>query len=105
MGMGRWFRPPESTKQPAPGEPQTAAKLRILLVDEDSDDLDYYRAFLEEQGYAVRVSDSYKGAARCLEYESFDLILVGQGASAFEGRLVVERALICLDMESYLEAM
>ena len=109
--------PPETTKQPVPEEPQTAAKLRFLLVDEDHNDREYHRALLEKQGYKVCVSNSYREAARCLEDESFDFILVGQGTSAFEGRCVVERALSldqrrpvvvlsrCLDIDCYLEAM
>ena len=109
--------PPETTKQPVPEQPQTAAKLQFLLVDEDHDDLEYYRALLEEQGYRVYVSDSYESATRSLEDAPFDFILVGQGSSAFEGRCVVERALSleqrrpviilsrCLDMDCYLEAM
>ena len=109
--------PPETTKQPVPEQPQTAAKLRFLLVDEDRNDLTHYRALLEEQGYRVCASDSYEGAARHLEDEPFDFVLVGQGTSAFEGRCVVERALSleqrrpvvilsrCLDMDCYLEAM
>ena len=109
--------PPETTKQPVPEQPQTAAKLRFLLVDEDHNDLEYCRALLEKQGYSVLASDSYEGAARRLEDESFDFILVGQGTSAFEGRCVLEQALDldrrrpvivltrCLDMDCYLEAM
>jgi len=109
--------PPETTKQPVPKQPQTAAKLRFLLVDEDHNDLEYYRALLEKQGYIACVSDSYESAVRSLEHESFDFILVGQGTSAFEGRCVLEQALDldrrrpvvvlsrCLDMNCYLEAM
>ena len=109
--------PPETTKQPVPKQPQTAAKLRFLLVDEDHNDLEYHRALLEKQGYIARVLDSYESAVRSLEHESFDFILVGQGTSAFEGRCVLEQALDldrwrpvvvlsrCLDMNCYLEAM
>ena len=109
--------PPETTKQPVPEQPQTAAKLQFLLVDEDRNDLMHYRALLEEQGNVVSASDSYEGATLSLEGEPFDFILVGQGTSAFEGRCVVERALSleqrrpvvilsrCLDMDCYLEAM
>ena len=109
--------PPRAKKQPVPEEPQTAARLQFLLVDEDHNDLEYYRALLEEQGYKVCIANSYESAARCLEGKSLDFILVGQGTSAFEGRCVVERALRldqrqpvvvlsrCLDMDCYLEAM
>jgi response regulator RpfG family c-di-GMP phosphodiesterase len=109
--------PPETTKQPVPEQPQTAANLRFLLVDEDRNDLMHYRTLLEKQGYRVCASDSYEGAVRCLEDESFDCILVGQGTCAFEGRCVVKQALdldrrrpvvvlsSCVDMNCYLEAM
>ena len=109
--------PPEATKQPVPEQPRLVAKRQILLVDEDHDDLEYYRALLEDQGHSVGASASYEDAVRRLENESFDLILVGQGTSAFEGRLVVERALSldrwrpvvilsrCLDIDCYLAAM
>ena len=109
--------PPETTKQPVLKEPQTAPSLRFLLADEDRDDLQYYRALLQEQGYTVCVSDSYETALRILEDGSFDFVLVGQGTSAFEGRCVLERALDldrrrpvvvlsrCLEMDCYPEAM
>jgi DNA-binding NtrC family response regulator len=109
--------PLETTKQPVPKQPQIAAKPQFLLVDEDHNDLEYYRALLEKQGYIARVSDSCESAVRSLEHESFDFILVGQGTSAFEGRCVLERALDLdrrrpvvvlsryLDMDCYLEAM
>ena len=109
--------PPETTKQPVPQQPQTSAKLQFLLVDEDHNDLEYYRALLEKQGYIACVSDSYESAVCSLEHEPFDFVLVGQGTAAFEGRCVLEQALDldrrrpvvilsrCLDMNCYLEAM
>jgi DNA-binding NtrC family response regulator len=117
LGMGRWPMPPRAEKRPVPKPPHSVARLQFLLVDEDHNDLNYYRELLEEQGYKVCIADSYEGAARCLEGKSFDFILVGQGTSAFEGRCVVERALSldqrrpvvvlsrCLDIDCYLEAM
>jgi two-component system phosphoglycerate transport system response regulator PgtA len=116
LGMGRWLMPPETTES-LPEEAQTAARLQFLLVDEDHNDLEYYRALLEKQGYKVCASDSYEVAAHCLEDKPFDFILVGQGTAAFEGRCVLERARSlnqrqpvvvlsrCLDIDCYLEAM
>jgi DNA-binding response OmpR family regulator len=109
--------PPETTKQPVPEQPRTTAKLRFLLVDEDHNDLEYYRELLEEQGYIVCVSSSYESALCSLAHESFDFVLVGEGTPASKGRCVLEQALDldrrrpvvvltrCLEMECYLDAM
>jgi len=67
-------------------------RLRLLVVDEDSDDLDYYSGVLRYLGYDVRSMDSYAEAAASLGKESFDLVLVDQGSSGFEGRSVLTRA-------------
>ena len=94
-----------------------AGAARVLLVDEDFRDLQYYRSVLVERGYDVHVLGSYEEAEHRLQKESFDFVLVGQGTSAFEGRRVVERAIKvdrrtpvvvlarCLDIGCYLEAM
>jgi len=90
---------------------------RLLLVDEDLDDLAYYAAILQHQGYEVRSIPSYKDGAAWVGREDFDLILVGQGTCNFEGRSVLARAVErdrhnpvlvltrSIDMPSYLEAM
>jgi two-component system C4-dicarboxylate transport response regulator DctD len=94
-----------------------APRARVLVVDDDSRDLEYYRSVLLEQGYDVRVTDSYADAERSVRNESYDFVLVGQGSHAFEGRSVVARALELdrqtpvvvlarsLDIGCYLEAM
>ena len=60
---------------------------------------------------------SYDAALDFLEAERFDLVVLSQGSSAFEGRRVLEHALAldrstqvlvvahCLNMSCYLEAM
>jgi len=68
-------------------------KPRVLLVDEDLDDLWRYSAFLYDQGYQVRAIPSFADGAACAEREDFDLIVVSQGSPSFEGRLVLARAI------------
>jgi DNA-binding NtrC family response regulator len=68
-------------------------KRRVLVVDEDLDDLLYYSAVLQHHGYEVRSIPSYSDGATCLESEDFDLIIVSQGGPNFEGRRVLARAI------------
>ena len=63
-------------------------KRRLLVVDEDLDDLLYYAAVLQHQGYQVRSIPSYTDGVACVERQDFDLIVVSQGSPSFEGRLV-----------------
>ncbi len=89
----------------------------VLLVDEDHEDLEYFRTILQEQGYQVRGCESYEEATHLLDSKTFNLVIVSQGGPNFEGRRVLERAsqidrrlpfLVvarCLDMPCYLEAM
>jgi DNA-binding NtrC family response regulator len=92
-------------------------KRRLLVVDEDLDDLLYYSAVLQHHGYEVRSIPSYSDGATCLEREDFDLIIVSQGGPNFEGRRVLARAIEkdrrtpvlvftrSVDMPCYLEAI
>ena len=92
-------------------------KRRLLVVDEDLDDLLYYSAVLQHHGYEVRSIPSYSDGATCLESEDFDLIIVSQGGPNFEGRRVLARAIEkdrrtpvlvftrSVDMPCYLEAI
>ena len=66
--------------------------LRLLLVDEDANDLDYYAEVLRYLGYDVVPVDSYDRAAATLGRERFDLVIVDQGSTNFEGRSVLSRA-------------
>jgi DNA-binding NtrC family response regulator len=89
----------------------------VLLVDEDDDDRHYYSTILKAFGYDVRSFGSFNLGACALDVDAFDLIIVSQGSSRFEGRCVLERAnqidrrlpvLVVarhLDMPCYLEAM
>jgi len=67
-------------------------RLRLLVVDEDTKDLDYYSAVLRRLGYEVQSVDSYSRAAAALGRERFDLVIVEQGSPDFEGRSVLSRA-------------
>ena len=92
-------------------------KRRVLVVDEDVDDLLYYAAVLQHQGYQVLSTPSYTDGAACVEREDFDLIVVSQGSPSFEGRLVLARAIErnrwapvlvltrAIQMPCYIEAM
>ena len=89
----------------------------VLVVDEDPADLVYYRTLLQRAGCAVVTCNSYDEAVNCIGAEDFDLIVLSQGSSAFEGRKVLEKALALdrdrqvlvvarvLNMSCYLEAM
>ena len=72
---------------------------------------------LQRAGCAVVTCNSYDAALDCLEAEQFDLVVLSQGSSEFEGRRVLEKALAIdhdrqvlvvartLNMSCYLEAM
>jgi DNA-binding NtrC family response regulator len=93
------------------------SRRRVLLVDEDNQDLRLYRMILEDRGFDVCICNSFEDGKRCLESQSFDFIIVGQGSRAFEGRKIIEQAIgidrripvlvitRCIDMGCYLEAM
>ena len=67
-------------------------QLRVLLVDEEVNELDYYAETLRYLGYGVRKVNSYAQAVELLGHERFDLVMVDQGNTSFEGRSVLSRA-------------
>ncbi|HET7214502.1 MAG TPA: response regulator [Terriglobia bacterium] len=67
-------------------------ELKLLLVDENTYDLDYYTEVLRYLGYQVQPVNSYSKAAATLGCERFDLVIVDQGSANFEGRSVLTRA-------------
>lgn len=93
------------------------SKFRTFLVDEDPSDIRYYYGVLRAIGHEVVICESYADAPAILEREPFDMVVVGQGSPAFEGRPVLARALELnpqmpvlvvartLDIDCYLEAM
>lgn len=101
-------------------EPMIAAHpfgVRVLLVDHDARQLTYQAGILEQQGLHVVTSTSYAAAVRLLERDGFDFVVVSQGGPRFEGRCVLERAMLAdpqtpvlvvagwADMNAYVEAM
>jgi DNA-binding NtrC family response regulator len=92
-------------------------KFRTLLVDDDPSIVRYYFGVLRAIGHEVVICETYAGALVLLEHEDFDMVVVGQGSPAFEGRQVLVRALEIhpetpvlvvartLDIDCYLEAM
>jgi DNA-binding NtrC family response regulator len=92
-------------------------KPRVLVVDEDLDDLRYYSAVLQRHGLEVDSIPSYLDGAECLARKNFDLIIVSQGSTNFEGRRVLARAIEInrhtpvfvvtrsVEMSCYLEAI
>jgi two-component system phosphoglycerate transport system response regulator PgtA len=98
-------------------QPQFLTRRRVLLVDEDARDLQYYSAVLQEEGYEVRACESYAQGVECLDKETYDFVVVSQGSRAFEGRFLLERVMAVdrrlpvlvltrsVDMNCYMEAM
>ncbi len=90
---------------------------KILIVDDNLDDLRWLGTILKQQGYSVEACCSYdEGAARAAA-EHYDFVVASQGGPNFEGQAVVKRAteldrhtpvLVvtrCIEMQCYLEAM
>jgi two-component system, OmpR family, phosphate regulon response regulator OmpR len=71
----------------------TARLAKILLVDEDTKDRDNYLLLLRSRGFEVCACPSYEQAAKFIDHEDFDFVIVDQGSPAFEGHYVVQRAL------------
>jgi len=90
---------------------------RLLVLDEDLEDLLFYSAVLQNQGYEVDSIPSFTDGADRVGSEDFDLILLSQGSADFEGRPVLSRAIESdrhapvvvlsqsIDMPCYIEAM
>jgi two-component system phosphoglycerate transport system response regulator PgtA len=98
-------------------ENQPPVRRRVLLVDEDCEDLQGYCAVLEQGGYEVQACRSYVEGAQRLTSAVFDFVVICQGSGAFEGRSLLERVMLidrhtpvlvltrAVDMNCYLEAM
>ena len=92
-------------------------KGKLLVVDDDVEDLQHYSTILNQLGYEVRAFASYVEATACLGEQVFDLVVVSQGTSEFEGRSVLARAMEkdrrtpvlvltdCVDIPCYWEAI
>ena len=92
-------------------------KAKLLLVNENLEDLVYYNAILQHYGYEACPCPTYAEAIERFQSERFDLVIVSQGSRAFEGRSVLAQALErdrttpvlvlthSADIDCYLEAM
>lgn len=101
--------------KPAAAPASTGNKL--LLVDEDLDDLEFHSRILVQLGCEVVPCSSYEEAVGLLDSGDFDIVVVEQGGPFFKGRPVIERAsrpshpipvLVladCPHMRVYLDAM
>jgi response regulator RpfG family c-di-GMP phosphodiesterase len=49
---------------------------KILVVDDDAQDLEAYSSSLRQEGFEVRAFVSYPEGLSCLESEHFDLVIV-----------------------------
>ncbi len=92
-------------------------QIKLLVVDDDLDDLRWYSVMLRRNGYEVDACSSYEEGAKRAAREHYDFVLVGQGGPEFEGQRVIRRAkeldrgrpvLVvarCPEVPCYLEAM
>jgi DNA-binding NtrC family response regulator len=90
---------------------------KLLLVDDNVEDLLRYSALLRHQGHVVRSVATYAEGCVWLDCDAFDLVIVSQGSCNFEGRAVLIRALErdrhtpvlvlagVANMPAYIEAM
>lgn len=100
-----------------PGADSGIVVTEVLLVDEDTRQLEQLAAMLQQEGLAVVTSASYDEGADLVGYGSFDLAVVTQGGPRFEGKCVLERARLavprtpvlvvarCAEVAAYLRAM
>lgn len=99
------------------GQRPLICKGKALVVGEDRARLACHGAALQRAGWMVVSCGAYTEALTFLRSVAFDLVVLDQGTSAFEGRPVLECALLadrrrpvvvvarCLDMGCYLDAM
>ena len=97
--------------------PEFTPRPRILIVDDNLDDLRWCSAVLEHEGYEVDACNSYEEGAVHASNGRYDFVLVDQGGPNFAGQEVIRHAtelnrhtpvLVvtrCLEMRCYLEAM
>ena len=73
--------------------PQSSPRKRVLVVDENPQDLRGCVDTLTRAGYHVSGCSSVEEGTRSLEAGVFGLIIVSQGTVAFEGRPLLERSI------------
>jgi len=62
---------------------------KVLIFDEDIETIARHAEPFEAQGFEVHKCMSIESAIRCIEREEFDIAVVDQGSTAFEGRRVI----------------
>lgn len=62
---------------------------KVLIFDEDLEDLARAAEPFEAHGFEVHKCTSVESAMRCVEREEFDFALVDQGTSSFEGPRII----------------
>jgi DNA-binding response OmpR family regulator len=62
---------------------------KVLIFDEDIKTIVRHAEPFEAQGFEVHKCMSIESAMRCIEREEFDIAVVDQGSTAFEGRRVI----------------
>src|SRR5215469_13261417 len=79
----------QGTQQSIDGAELLCATPKVLIFDEDVEDLARHAEPFESHGFEVYKCMSIEAAMRCVEREEFDFALVDQVSPAFEGRRVV----------------
>jgi CheY-like chemotaxis protein len=75
----------------AAGERQSAAELRILLVDDNHDSAEMLAEILRLWGHAVQVADDGAAALRLAAQDAFDVIVLDIGLPGLDGYEVARR--------------
>jgi DNA-binding NtrC family response regulator len=87
---------------------------RVLLLDEDENNLPHFTILLERMAYAVRAFASYQEAETCLDHEPFDFLVVSPAFEAhpligftLAGSLHTPEVVLtrCLEMKCCVAAM
>lgn len=68
-------------------------RAKVLLVDDDLQDLKYYEVILRAGKFDVVACGSYREAEGWLTSGVFDFVILSQGGPDFEGRQVLEWAI------------
>ena len=85
MGQKRGQRTQQNVDDPE----TTWGTRKVLVFDEDIEDLSRQAAPFEARGFEVHKCTSVEAAMRCVEREVFGFALVDQGSPAFEGLRVI----------------
>jgi two-component system response regulator RegA len=79
----------QGTRQNADEAESLCSIRKVLIFEEDIEDLGRHAEAFEERGFEVHRCASVETAMRCVEREEFEFALVDQGSPAFEGLRVI----------------